>query len=121
MMHGWTVALYFNLHPLSLFEAHGCKNKPWNLIAEDAHPDSDDAEAKRIPQEVGNDGTDDGDADGRGNRGVQSITGTPQAAHVNNLGNLENDDKDNHVHDVDANLDNLFVLKEKAKKNKSSL
>lgn len=102
----------FDLHPFSLFKAHSCEDETGNLITKNAHPDSDDAKAQCITKEIRDSGTDDGDTDGGCNGSVESITCTPQAAHVDDLTDLEDHDKDDDMHDLYTDGHNMLFGKE---------
>ena len=101
----------FDLHPLALPEAHGRKDKSGNLIAQHAHPDTDDPPAEDITTEIGNDGTDESDAYHGCNCCVKRVSCTTQASHVDDLADLENDNKDYDMHNLDSNCHNVVFRK----------
>ena len=68
--------------------------------------------AEGISAEVGNDGADKSNADHGCNRSVECITCTAEASHIDDLTDLENDNKDYDMHNLDSNCHNV-VFREK--------
>ena len=83
--------LNFNLRPPPALKSPGGQAESGKLIAYDSQPDAYKPKPAHIAEKVRKDRADDGDAQGGGNGGKQYVTGSPQASHINNLGNLQKD------------------------------
>ena len=112
--------LNFDVYPVALFEAGACEEVTGYLVCENAHPDSDDAPMEDVAAYIGEDGTDDGNTKHRAFGSVFGVASASETAHVDYLGNLEEDGYDNDVRDVDTNLNNMWFLWEEETKQVSS-
>lgn len=108
--------LYLNTGPFPLTETNGSKEITGDLISEYSQPDTDDAKAQGISKEKGDTGTDQSYADSGGNSGIEGITGTPQTAHIDHLADLEDNNQNDHMHDLYPNGDNVLLSEKQAEK-----
>ena len=59
----FTKCLNFNVDPITLFEASTCTEVAGYLVCQDAHPDTDDSPVEDITTYIGEDGTNNGNAE----------------------------------------------------------
>ena len=102
------------MRPFPLLEPCGCEDKAGDLVSQHTQPDADDSEAEHIAAQIGGYRTDKRDADGGGNRCVECVSRTAQAAHIYDLADLESDYENNDPHNSDAQPDDMFFFEKEA-------
>ena len=112
--------LNFDVYPVALFEAGACEEVAGYLVGENTHPNSDDAPMEDVAAYIREDGTDDGYTKHWAFGGVFSVASASETAHVDYLGNLEEDGYDNYIRNVNTNLNNVWFLWEEEPKEGSS-
>ena len=112
--------LNFDVYPVALFEAGACEEVAGYLVRENTHPNSDDAPMEDVAAYIREDGTDDGYTKHRAFGSVFGVASASETAHVDYLGNLEEDGYDDDVGDVHTNLNNVWLLWKEESKQVSS-
>ena len=75
---------------------------------------------KDITAYIGENGTDDGYTKHGAFCCIFGITSTTQTAHIDYLGNLEEDSDDDNIRDVYTNLNNMWFFREEKSKQEFS-
>lgn len=106
------ISLYLNRHPFSLPETERGKQETGNLIRQYTHPDTGHAQSQRESEDIGSRRTDQGHADGGSHCRICRVSRATQAAHVNDLGYLEQHDDTDAVDNVHAICHDAFLPEE---------
>ncbi len=112
--------LYLNFRPFSRLEPDGCKQEPRYLVGKDSEPNSGDAPCKHDTAQVGEECPDDRDADSRCNCSVCRVAGAPKTPHIDDLGNLEQHNKNDDMDNLYTVGNNIVLLKKQPVKRLSA-